>query len=443
MRNFILGFVAALVLAGGGYWIGMTRPFGGNESVANETIQKYHCPMHPTYVSDRPGDCPICGMRLVPIEADSTTADESAPDEHAGHESAGEDTTVITSDVPGYSTVRLTAEKQQLMGIKLTRAEAMPLQQTIRTFGRVTIDETRLHHVHTKFEGYIERLYANYVGQFVKKGQPLFSVYSPELYATQKEYLLALRAREQLGNPADRGNGLTIDLVGAARQRLELWDIGDDEIKRLEESRQPQRQVIITSPVTGYIRAKTAVEGLRVMPGDTLYEVVDLSSVWVLADIYEITLPFVRIGQRAEMTLPYHPGRKLSERVTYIDPTVDEATRTVKARIEFSNPEGLLKPEMYADVIIHGLRRHGVAVPDEAVMSTGERHIVFVAKGNGLFEPRKVTLGVKVRNLYEITDGVSPGEQVVIGANFLLDSESRLKATLADTGTAGAHQHGE
>jgi Cu(I)/Ag(I) efflux system membrane fusion protein len=195
--------------------------------------------------------------------------------------------------------------------------------------------------------------------------------------------------------------------------------------------------------VTGYVMAKMAVEGLRVMPGDTLYDVVDLSSIWMLADIYEVNLPFVHVGQAAEMILPYEPGRKYFGRVSYIDPTLDEKTRTVKARIEFQNPRGILKPEMYGDVMIHGRRGFGIAIPDDAVISTGERNLVFVAKGNGLFEPRPVTVGVKVRNLYEIKEGLTSGEQVVTGANFLLDSESKLRASAAAGAAAVGHQHGE
>jgi len=436
MRNFILGFILALTLAGAGYWVVTTKPFGLGQTGKSQAVQKYHCPMHPTYVSDKPGDCPICGMKLVPIEpaGGRPTADQQSTD-HTGHEEA-------SSSVPGYSPVNLTTERQQLMGITVAPAEELPLEQSIRTFGRVTYDETRLNHIHTKFEGYIEKLYLNYVGQFVKKGQPVFTIYSPELYATQREYLLALRSREQFGDLTNPRSGPKIDLVEAARQRLSLWDIGDEEIRRLEKTREPLRALTIHSHVTGFVIAKTAVEGLRVMPGDTLYDIVDFSTVWVMADVYEVNLPFVRIGQPAEILLPYQPGKKFSGRVTYINPTLDEKTRTVKARIEIANPQATLKPEMYGDVLIHGSRGFGVAVPDDAVISTGERNIVFVAKENGLFEPREVTVGVKVRDLYEIKSGVSAGEQVVTGANFLLDSESKLKATLAGGGTAG-HQHGE
>ncbi len=481
MRNFILGFILALLLAGAGYWVVTTKPFGSPETAKTHEAQRYNCPMHPTYVSDKPGDCPICGMRLVPIEPASTSpqADQPGADNARGQKAAEsksgkrilyyvdpmnpanrsdkpgkapdgmdlvpvyeEPEAAATSGVTGYSTINLPADRQQLMGITLARAEAMPLEQSIRTFGRVTYDETRLHHVHTKFEGYIEKLYANFIGQFVKQGQPLFSVYSPELYATQKEYLLALRAEEQFGDLNQQKTGPKIDLVGAARERLALWDIGEAELKRLEKTREPMRELTVFAPMTGFVMAKTAVEGLRVMPGDTLYDIIDLSSVWVLADIYEVNLPFVKLGQHAEMLLPYQPGKKYSGRVTYINPTLDEKTRTVKARIEFTNPQGVLKPEMYGEVLINGSRGSGVAVPENAVISTGERNIVFVAKGNGVFEPREVTVGVKVRNLYEIKTGVAPGEQVVTGANFLLDSESKLKATLT-AGATGGHQHGE
>ncbi len=449
MRNFILGFILALALTGVGYWVVTARPFVGGGTAKTQAVRKYHCPMHPTYVSDKPGDCPICGMKLVPIEpADPTPKANQESGDHRGHREAGQSTVEQIGEMgeasaaPGYSPVNLTTERQQLMGITLAQAEQLPLEQSIRTFGRVTYDETKLNHIHTKSEGYIEKLYVNYVGQFVQKGEPVFAIYSPELYATQKEYLLALRSREQFGDLSSQTSGPKIDLVESARERLALWDIGDEEIMRLEKTREPIRALTIYSPVTGFVTAKTAVEGLRVMPGDTLYDIVDLSSIWVMADVYEVNLPFVRIGQHAEMQLPYEPGKKFWGRVTFINPTLDEKTRTVKARIEFLNPQATLKPEMYGDVLIHGSRGYGVAVPDDAVISTGERNVIFVAKGGGLFEPREVTVGVKVRNLYEIKSGVSVGEQVVTGANFLLDSESKLKATLA-AGAGTGHQHAQ
>ncbi len=445
MKNFILGFLLAAVLLGGGF-VGYTR-WSGARKGAEQAATKYHCPMHPTYVSDKPGDCPICGMKLVPI-VQANPPVSSPADPHAGHGTGtaapahrmGEGEPVST--VPGYATVVIPQERMQMMGITLAEARRMELDQSIRTFGRVTYDETRLHHVHTKFEGFIEDLFVNYVGQFVRQGQPLFSIYSPELYATEKEYLLALRAQEQmpvLKGTAGEGMGGRIDLLSAARQRLSLWDISAEQIRQLENTRTPFRALTIYSPASGYVTGKTAVHGMRVMPGENLYDIVDLSIVWVLADVYEVNMPLVRLGQPATITLPYQPGKTWRGRVAFISPTLDPATRTVKARLEFANPAGDLKPEMYADVVMGGVRASGLAVPESAVLATGERNIVFVARGGGAFEPREVVTGGKVRDLYEIKQGLSEGEQVVTGANFLLDSESKLKASTS--GAAGAHKH--
>ena len=443
MKHFILGFLVATALLAGGYvtysrWSG--RMSG---KTAEQTKIMYHCPMHPTYISDKPGNCPICGMKLVPMEP------SSSHDSHAGHESGGtgvasDRTAVAGSQVPGYAPVTIAQDRIQSMGITFAEARRMELGQNFRTFGKVAFDETRMHHVHTKFEGYIEELYVHHVGQFVREGEPLFSIYSPELYATQNEYILALRAREQMPS-SDRDDAFpgagNVDLVAAARQRLDLWDIGEIDIREIERTHKPIRALTIFSPVAGYVTQKTALQGLKVAPGDNLYDIVDLSTVWVLADIYEVNAPFVRLGQPANITLAYQPGKTWRGRVTFINPTVDPVTRTIKARFEFANPDNELKPDMYADVVIGGTSGSGIAVPESAVIATGERNIVFVAKGNGVFEPREVTLGVRVRNLYEIKQGISEGEKVVTGANFLLDSESKLKASAS--GGSGAHAHGQ
>lgn len=459
----------AAVLLTGGYFAYMHR--SGKTSVVTAPKVRYHCPMHPTYISDKPGDCPICGMKLVPIEdvksdshtehAEGTKAERKvlywrdamnpqARYDKPGKAPDGMDLVPVYADektgseapgVEGYTTVTIPQDRIQSMGITLAKAARMNLDQSFRTFGRVTYDETRMHHVHTRFEGFIEDLYVNYTGQFVTKGQPLFSVYSPELYATQNEYLLALRARDQRQEPMGAfGTGSGVDLVAAARERLALWNIGDSEIRELERTRKASRDLVITSPVSGYVTAKTAVHGLKVMPSDNLYDIVDLSIVWVQADVYEVNLPSVKIGQPATIELDFKPGKTWRGKVVFIDPTVDPTTRTVKARLEFANPNGELKPEMYAHVVIGGSTATGIAVPDDAVIATGERNIVFVAKGEGVFEPREVTLGTRVRNLYEIKKGISEGEQVVTGANFLLDSESKLKA--ATSAGAGEHKHG-
>lgn len=369
-------------------------------------------PMVPGYKSDKPGKSPFMDMDLVPVYDDGTTS-EAAP------------------GVEGYSTVTVPLQRQQAIGVQLGKAELHELTKTIRTVGRVTFDERLMHQIHTKFEGYVEKLYVDYTGKPVRRGAPLLSIYSPELLATQQEYLLAFRAREQFrGSPnADVVRGGT-DLYEAARQRLLLWDISPEQVHELETSGKPQKALTLFSPVDGFVMTKNAVQGARVMPSDTLFEIAGIRHVWVLADVYESEAPFVRLGQTARMSLPYLPGRTWTGKVTFIAPVLDEKSRTVKVRLEFDNPDETLKPEMYADVLLDRPLGRVVTVPDGAVLSTGTRSIVFVAKGAGRFEPRTVDAGAKADGVTEIRRGLSPGEEVVTQANFLIDSESRLKAAL-------------
>jgi len=472
MRNFFIGFILASVLVSGGYWI-ISRHNAAQGLATSPEVQKYHCPMHPQYISDKPGDCPICGMKLVPMES-AASPESASQGEQASQGSAvapakkerkilywtdamnpgdrydkpgkapdGMDLVPVYEEespsttgpaVSGYAPIKIPKDRLQMMGVTTEKARLMSLDQSIRTVGMVTADETRISHIHTKFEGYIEHIFVNYVGQQVRAGQAVFSVYAPDLVATQKEYILALEARDQWEKSGTDVRLPGIDLVEAARQRLALWDISPDQIARIEKTREPIRDLVIYSPVNGIVSAKTAVQGNRVMPSDTLYDITDLSSVWVLADLYEINVPFVKIGDPATISLSYDPGRIFKGRVSFIDPNVDAKSRTVKVRIELENPSGLLKPDMYAEVVLGGQLGRGVAVPDSAVMGTGEREMVFIAKGDGLFEPREVKTGVKVRGFYEIKKGVKAGEDVVTGANFLLDSESKLKASIMGAG---------
>jgi RND family efflux transporter MFP subunit len=438
MKNFFLGLILAAVLISGGYWIMTEQNAGGPRGNPPTAAQKYHCPMHPDYISDQPGDCPICGMKLVPVEtaAAPAPATQASPQNQnaagGSTESKGE---IVppegNSEVPGYAPLRIPPERLQTMGVTTEEARIMSLDQSIHTVGMVTIDETRIRHVHTKFEGYIEQVFVNVTGEHVRVGQPLFTIFSPEIEGAQREYLLALKARDQF-KTVEAGLRLPgIDLVEASRQRLALWDISPAQIARIEETREPIHALTVFSPVEGYVSAGVAVQGNRVMPSDTLYDITDLSAIWILADLYETNLPFVKIGDPATVTLPYQPGRALRGRINFINPVLDEKSRTVKARIVLENPLDLLKPDMYAEVDIGGQLGYGVAVPDSAVMGTGEREMVFVSKGEGVFEPRQVKTGVKVRGFYQIKSGVAAGERVVTGANFLLDSESKLKAAIS------------
>lgn len=380
-------------------------------------------PMTPGYRSDKPGKSPFMDMDLVPVYADD-------------------------DGVEGSSTIRISQEKQQAIGVRVGKAEMRDLTKTIRTVGRVTFDETLQAQVHAKFEGYVERLDVDYTGKAVRRGQPLLSIYSPELLATQEEYLIAVRARRQLQkstNPEVARGG--VDLYESARQRLLLWDISPREIAELERTGKPRKALTLYSPVDGVVLSKNAVQGGRVMPADTLFEIAGIRRVWVLADVYESEMPFVALGQTARMSLSYLPGRTWTGKVSFIAPVLDEKTRTVKVRVQFENADGSLKPEMYADVVLERPLGRVVTVPDGAVLSTGTRSLVFVAKGDGRFEPRAVIPGARVDGVSEIREGIRAGEEVVTQANFLIDSESRLKAALTGmaapdkTPAASPHQH--
>lgn len=442
-RKPILVTVALLgVLAGAAAAWMILR--GADGESRTESAVKYHCPMHPTMVSDRPGECPICHMSLVPIE------EESAPP-------AGEPATPVAEGQPeadgvaGLATVRIPMQKQQLIGVKTETVTRAPFLRTIRAVGRVTYDETRLRHVHTKIAGYVEKLYANATGETVRAGQPLLELYSPELLASQQEYLVALRARDRTAGstlPSVAGSGE--ELLASARRRLELYDFTVDQIRQLEETGEARREITLHAPISGTILERMVTQGQKVEPEMTLLDIVDLSRVWVVAAVYEYELPFVREGQRATMSLTYLPGMTFEERVSLVYPVLDAATRTAQVRLEFDNPGQVLKPDMYAEVELSADLGERLAVPDTAVMDTGTRSVVFVDKGDGFFEPREVKIGLELPDLYEVLDGLAEGERVLTSANFYVDSESRLKAALAAMAAPGAadekppaadHQH--
>jgi len=391
---FAAAFIVVLVAKRGGasnQINGVTQDNSGRRVVAWIDPMYSQGPPH-LYKSNHPGTAPDCGMRLVPQYADE------------GPSVAGG--------------VAISLQRQQLIGVKLATAALRDLSRTIRTTGRVTVDERRVAQVRTKFEGFLDALYVNYTGQPVRRGDPLLAVYSPDLLATQNELILAERNRSDLGRT----------LANAARTRLLLSGMSASDIDRVARTGEPMRDVVLRSPVSGVVITKNAVAGARVMPTDTLYEVADLSHVWVLADVYEAEMAAVRVGTAAQVIAG---GQTLAGRVTFIGPVIAAQTRTANVRIELDNPAGVLKPDMYADVILQAPLGQSVAVPDSAVMNTGTRSVIFVAHGNGTFEPRQVTTGAKADGFYAIRSGVQPGERVVVDANFLVDSESRLKSALS------------
>ena len=330
--------------------------------------------------------------------------------------------------------------KQQLIGLRVVEATFQPLEKTIRTVGRVEYDERKLKQINTKIDGWIEHLYVDFTGKFVKKGDPLFTIYSPELLSTQEEYLLALQAKQQIGgSPFNRVAAAGNSLLEAARRRLLLWDITSEQIAELEQSGKPTKTLAIVSPIDGFVIDKMAFEGMRVEPSMVLYKIADLSTVWVYADIYEYELPLVKVGEQAAVRLSYYPGQTFRGRVVYLYPYLDSKTRTAKVRLELPNTGALrLKPGMFADVELKVSMGRRLAVPHEAILDSGTRQIVFVEKGEGHFEAKEVTLGLRVDDRQEVLSGLTPGTRVVASANFFLDSESKLRESMgAMAGMAG------
>jgi len=410
---------------------------GKGASASRQEVTGYHCPMHPEFHSDKPGKCEICGMNLVPNEKPAATPAAQKGHDHAGmEEMTGMPGTGAPAEAPG--TVVVSAEKRQLIGVKLAPVERRALTKAIRTVGRVEYDERRIVHVHTKIDGWIHELYVNATGQPVRKGELLFSIYSPQLVSTQEEYLIALRGREALRKattPEGREGGEA--LVRAARRRFRLWDVPESEIRRLEREGKARTYLTFTSPIEGIVIEKQAFEGLHVTPGTDLMTVADLSMVWVNADVYEYELAFLREGQPVTLTLSYLPGRTFTGKIAYIYPYLKEKTRTATVRIEVPNPDGILKPMMYADVRLESPMGETLTVPDTAVMDTGERRVVFVDRGEGRFETRDVEVGRRAQGYVEVLSGLAEGERVSVAANFMIDAETRLREAVGGGAHAG------
>jgi len=468
MKRVALVGIGLAVVAAVAVGVVILRERGsGRQGDAVATAGRYRCPMHPSYTSDKPGRCAICGMDRVLV--DRSSAEAAATDAPAGgrivyyrspmdptvrsdtpaKDEMGMDFVPVYADelaagpapVLGRGAVTLTAERRQLLGVRSEEVREARLEHVIRTVARLAVDERRVSHVHTKYEGYVERLYVDFTGQKVRRGERLLSLYSPELVATQQEYLLAHRAQQELAQSgiASVSRG-ALDLKEAARQRLLFWDIRPVDIERLEDSGEVRRTLDLYSDIAGYVVQKTAVQGLRVTPGDTLFDIADLSRVWALADVYESDLRGVTVGTRGEVRVPYFPDRAWTGPVTFISPTVEEKTRTIKVRIELDNPKGELKPDMYADVFLRVDHGRGLVVAEDAVIDAGDRKLVFLDLGDGRFEPREVHLGPSVAGGKQVLSGLTAGDRVVTGANFLLDSESSLKAALKGMAPSPAGQ---
>ncbi len=400
----------------------------------------YTCGMHPWIISEEPGNCPICGMELTPkIEEGSgkEAADVErkiiywrAPMDHAeiyekpGKSKMGMDLVPVYEDeVIGGVVVKIDPATQQNMGIRTQTAVKGKLERSLRTYGHITYDETATAQISPKFSGWVEKLHVGFIGRMVGKGDPLFDIYSPELVTAQEEYLSAYRNLS--GMKGEKGS----DLLDSALRRLSFWDVPEDEIARIRETGKPRKALTIRSPFSGVVIMKSAEEGSYVKAGAMVFQIADLRRVWVEAHIFEYELPWIKLGQEVEMTLPYLPGKVYTGKVSFIYPYLQRATRDVIIRLEFDNPDLELKPEMFADVLIRSApETEALIIPAEAVIRSGKRSLVFVTSGNGKFTPRDITLGLTLDNgRIQVLSGLAPGEEVVTSGQFLLDSESKLK----------------
>ena len=376
-----------------------------SKSTDEKKIAYYKDPMHPWYTSDKPGKAPDCGMDLVPVYE-------------------GED------DLKG---IKIDPVTVQNIGVKIEEVMKRKLNKSIRTVGSVTYDETKVYSINTKIMGWVEKLYVDYTGRLVRKGEPLMELYSPELVSTQEEYLEALRYQKKLrGSGIEEARKGADDLVQSAKRRLLYWDIPESEIKALEERDATKKTMVFYSSVDGIVMEKMVLKGQNVMAGMELFKIADLSTVWVLADIYQFELPWVKVGQLAEIELSYLPGKSFKGRITYIYPYLNSETRTAKVRIEVQNTSGFeFKPDMFAIVkIVSPLELETVAVPDQSIIHSGERNVAVIALGGGYFDPREVKLGVTADGYVQVLEGIKEGEKIVISSQFLIDSESNLKAAI-------------
>jgi len=378
---------------------------GSGDGEDSGAPQYYTCGMHPWVILPAPGLCPICHMELTPLD----------PAKFSGEISIDP---VVTQNI----------------GVRIAPVTSGPVVRTIRTVGSITYDETRVRDVNIKVSGWIENLYIDYEGAEVERGDPLFDFYSPKLYSAQSEYLTALQMHGKVGVDFLPGTKFDTErLIEDTRVQLEFFDITPEQIEELAASGKPAKTMMMRSPYDGVVIAKHVNEGMRIDPGMQVYQIADLSKVWVMVSLYEYQLPFIQEGQMATMSLPYIPGKTFEGRVIYIYPYLDERTRQVRVRLEFDNSDMFLMPGMYASIELKStLANDRTVAPRSAVIDTGERQVAFVSMGDGKFEPRDVLMGVETENgMVEILDGLSPGEMVVISGQFLLDSESRIRESLA------------
>jgi RND family efflux transporter MFP subunit len=430
--NVILAVVALGAVAAGGYWLGGrshsasvdTTVAGASADTAaagpvkTRKLLYYRNPMGLADTSPTPKKDQM-GMDYIPVYEgeDDGSADKGA----------------------NANQIRISTEKIQKLGVRTEAATMRALGKTVRAAGRVEPDERRVFAISPKFEGYVERLHVNVTGQPVGKGQPLFEVYSPELVSAQREYAIAAQGVQSMNAAGGEAQAGMKQLAESSLARLRNWDLSPEQISALVKTGEAKRTITFRSPASGIVTEKKALQGMRFMPGEMLYQVTDLSSVWVLADVFEQDIGLVKTGAKASVKINAYPGKTFEGKITYVYPTLKAETRTVPIRIELANPGQLLKPAMFSQVEVQvGGKAPVLTVPDSAVIDSGTRRIVLVQLKEGRFEPREVKLGSHSDNYFEVQQGVKEGEQVVVAANFLIDAESNLKAAIGGLGTGSA-----
>ena len=413
-RMAVATLVATLIAAalGAGYWWGAKKvsPTAAMSAVgaakSERKVLYYRNPMGLPDTSPVPKKSPD-GMDYVPV--------------YEGEEPA-----------TGVPLVKISVDKVQKLGVRTEPAALRELTRTVRAVGIVQASERGLYTVAPKFEGWIQKLYVNTTGQAVRKGQPLMDIYSPDLITAQQEYLIAVKGMQSVKDGSPEVQASMHQLMESALQRLRNWDISEAELKQLQKEGKTRQYLTLRSQANGVVLEKPSIEGKRFMAGEMLYQIADLSTVWLLAEVFEQELGLVRQGQAVKIRVDAYPGKTFAGTVTFVYPTVTPETRTAKVRIELPNPGGLLKPAMYARVEMAATRSAGqaLAVPDSAVLDTGARQLVLVQREEGKFEPRTVKVGMRADGYIEVLEGVKAGENVVVSANFLIDAESNLKAAI-------------
>ncbi len=446
----IIGALLGLAVIGETGALVMLHELHHRQAATDLAVKKtiYHCPMHPNYFSDKPGNCPICGMKLVPVNGSAPESgageagsrkilyyrdamNPSHTSSHPGKAPDGMDMVPVYEDEAGGEPgmVKIDPAVVQNIGVTTETATVRELTKDIRASTTIELNETAISNVNTKVMGWVENLYVDYTGQRVDKGQPLLTIYSPDLVSTQEEYLQTLQYRNNLSAGSSEAGRGALDLVESSRRRLRNWDISEAQIDAIAKSGIPQKTMTIYSPAGGVVLEKMVQAGQNVTPGMELYKIGNLSTVWAIARVYQEDLPFIHLGANAVIDVPSAIGKEFSGKVEFIAPVLDAATRTAEVRIGIRNtPDFSLKPQMFVNVQISSAAAlKALCVSEQAILHTGKRDVVIIALGNGLFRPQELRLGVSANGFTQVLSGLTAGQTIVTSSQFLIDAESNLR----------------